>query len=202
MRDDTKMVDACSRWAKKKVHVISYEHHDKNSRYSYSLYSSTMLELGRKRVSSLRPTLNASIDSKQTPGTVARVPQMHHNCHVIWSSRVPRAHASRWMYVNIFACVGRIRVRKEMERGGDFSWLPPLFLAELILSSSQRGIVAPIKLRLHCREFLTSTDIANFSYRTAPTYASDSARTLQIPAFWFRFFKPSISCVSLSPTIV
>ena len=39
------------------------------------------------------PTFNASIDSKQTPGTVARVPQMHHNCHVIWSSRVPRAHA-------------------------------------------------------------------------------------------------------------
>lgn len=191
MRDDTKMVDACSRWAKKKVHVISYEHHDKNSRYSYSFYSSTMLELGRKRVSSQRPTLNASIDSKQTPGTVARVPQMHHNCHVIWSSRVPRAHASRWMYVNIFACVGRIRVRKEMERGGDFSWLPPLFLAELILSSSQRGIVAPLKLRLHCREFLPRRP-------TSPTFHTEPRqRTRVILRALFKF--PPFGSASLNP---
>lgn len=34
-----------------------------------------------------------SIDSKQTPGMVARVPQMHHNCHAICSSRVLRTHA-------------------------------------------------------------------------------------------------------------
>lgn len=29
-----------------------------------------------------------------------------------------------------------IRVRDKIDRGGDFSWLPPLFRAELILSSS------------------------------------------------------------------
>lgn len=171
-------------------------------------YSSAVLELGRKRVSSQSPTLNASIDSKQTPGTVARVPQMHHNCHVIWSSRVPRAHANRWMYVNIFACVGRIS-RAQEDRAWRRFFMAAAFIshridfvvpAEPVDRDSRADLtccwVNPFALRARARSRQTWR---NFPSEPPPTYASDSARTCEIPAVWSRFFLhlPFSTCSSI-----